>query len=100
MSEQPVTEIAFFHCIAGRQDEFGPVITSAVQRWIAPAPGCRSIEVRQGVETPTTFVVTVEWDSLAAHEAFRDSEALAGWSAEVGPFFGADASAEHYVHLA
>lgn len=92
----PVTEIAFFHCQTGREAEFGPIITAAAEKYIAVSEGCRSIEVRQGVETPTTFVVQVEWDSLAAHQAFRDTDRLTAWRGEISGFFGEDPFVEHY----
>ena len=42
--------------------------------------GCRSLRVVQSIETPTRFVLLVEWDSVEDHErGFRGSADYAEW---------------------
>ncbi len=91
-----VTEIAFFYVNPGDEDAFSAAALEASAN-ITVSAGCRSLELRQGVETPTTFVLTVEWESLAHHQAFRDTERLAQWRAPIAPFFARAPSVEHYV---
>lgn len=93
----PVTEIAFFYGRLGCEKEFVAAVSAAANQYLAPSPGCRSVVVRQGLETPTTVVVSVEWDSLSAHEDFRASERLTLWRGAISEFFDQPPFVEHYV---
>ena len=44
---------------------------------LADSEGLLSIRMTRGVETPTRFVLLVEWESLQSHQAFRDSDRFA-----------------------
>ena len=53
-------------------------------------PGCRSVRMTHGIETPTRFVLLVEWDSVEAHEDnFRAPTGSPQWRAAIGPYFAA-----------
>lgn len=91
-----VTEIAFFYVIPGSEDDFADAALVASES-IRVSEGCQGLTLRQGVESPSTFVLTVEWDSLTAHQAFRDSERLAAWRGPITPFFASPPQVEHYV---
>ncbi len=97
MNDMPgVTEIATFFIEQG--SERGFVTGFRVGKLqIEASPGFRSLRLVQGVETPTTFVLLVEWDSLDAHQAFRASHRLAEWRAHVNPYFAKPPTMEHYV---
>ena len=50
----------------------------------------------QCIETPTRFVLLVEWDSVEAHEQnFRASDRFAAWRGAIGPFFAQPPHVEH-----
>jgi heme-degrading monooxygenase HmoA len=66
---------------------------------ITAAPGCRTVRMTHGIETPTRFVLLVEWDSVAAHEAFRESPAFAQWRGHIGPFFAGPPHVEHFADV-
>jgi heme-degrading monooxygenase HmoA len=66
---------------------------------LASSPGCRSVRMTQGVETPTRFVLLVEWDSVEAHDAFRASEAFTRWRGHVGPHFAQPPLVEHFTDV-
>jgi heme-degrading monooxygenase HmoA len=69
-------------------------------RWaLADSPGCQSIRMTHGIETPTRFVLLVEWDSLDAHEGFRQSERFAIWRGGIGPYFAQPPHVEHFADL-
>jgi quinol monooxygenase YgiN len=72
---------------------------AAARPHLADSPGCLSVRMTQGVETPTRFVLLVEWESIAAHEAFRASEAFGAWRGHVGPHFAAPPRIEHFSDL-
>jgi heme-degrading monooxygenase HmoA len=60
-------------------------------------PGCLSVRMTHGIETPDRFVLMVEWESVAAHEEnFRATERFAQWRGTVGPFFGNPPRVEHF----
>ncbi len=60
-------------------------------------PGCRSVRMTRGIETPDRFVLMVEWDSVAAHEEnFRATERFVQWRGAIGPYFANPPLVEHF----
>ena len=53
----------------------------------------------QGIETPTRFVLLVEWDSVAAHQAFRDSDRYPTWRAGIAEYFAEQPRVEHFADV-
>lgn len=60
------------------------------------APGCRSVKVLPGVENPGNALFLVEWDSVDAHNAARDSDGFKSFVRHAGPFFGQGGSMQHF----
>jgi heme-degrading monooxygenase HmoA len=90
-----VTEIADIQVVAGAEADFVAAYES-VRQVLASTPGCRSARMTQCIETPTRFVLLVEWDSVAAHEQnFRASERFAQWRGALGPHFAQPPHVEH-----
>jgi heme-degrading monooxygenase HmoA len=52
------------------------------------APGCRSVRALTGVENPGNVLLLVEWDSVDAHVAARDSEGFRSFMEVASPWFG------------
>ena len=51
----------------------------------------------RGVESPSRFVLLVEWDSVRAHQDnFRASERFVEWRALIGPYFADPPVVEHF----
>jgi heme-degrading monooxygenase HmoA len=72
-----------------------------VREVLVSTPGCRSVRMTRGVESPQRFTLLVEWDSVAAHEEnFRGTERFVRWRGVIGPFFAAQPQVEHFVDLA
>lgn len=90
-----VLEIADFRVPADRADDF----PAAVQRglvFVAGTPGFHHARLTRSIETPTRFVLLIEWETVEAHTvAFRGSEDFAKWRAEIGPFFDGAPTVEH-----
>ncbi len=64
---------------------------------IEGAAGCRGASVRRQLEDPSTFLLLVEWDSVAAHmEGFRQSPAFAQWRSLTHPFYAETPSVTHF----
>lgn len=63
-------------------------------------PGCRSVRMTHGVESPDRFVLLIEWDSVEAHETnFRATDRFATWRAAIGPFFAGPPRVEHFTDV-
>ena len=69
-----VLEIADIAVLPGTEEEFADAVREGI-RYVSDTPGFRSARLTRGVETPSRFVLLIEWDSLEAHTVgFRESE--------------------------
>ena len=90
-----VLEIGLLDITPGAEEAFVAGFAEA-RPHLAGAPGCRSVRMTRGVESPSRFVLLVEWDSVEAHERFRASEAVAGWRGPIGAHFAGPPVVEHF----
>lgn len=61
--------------------------TAIGERIFNEAEGCISMELRQCVEQPSSFVMIVLWRKIEDHiEVFRNSKGVQEWRAAIGPF--------------
>ena len=88
-------DIAIIDVTEGEEDAF---VTSFGhgRTVIEGSDGCRAVRMTRGVESPSRFVLMVEWDSVAAHEAFRASDRFGAWRGHVGPHFAGPPTVEHF----
>ena len=93
-----VLEVALIDVMPGSEDDFRAAYGEA-RAVIAAAGGFRSARMTQGVETPTRFVLLVEWESVADHEAFRAGEGFVRWRALIGAHFARPPHVEHFADL-
>ncbi|HEY0812449.1 MAG TPA: antibiotic biosynthesis monooxygenase family protein [Pseudonocardia sp.] len=94
-----VLEIADFTVKAGTEDEFAAAVQEALP-FLAATPGFRNARLTRGVESPSRFVLLVEWESVEAHTVgFRQSDRFPKWRAVIGPYFDGDPRAEHAVDV-
>ncbi len=67
---------------------------------LAGTPGCRSVRMTSGIESPQRFVLLVEWDSVEAHLTnFRQTDRFTSWRAAIGPYFTAPPRVEHFTDV-
>ena len=91
-----ITEHAVLNVIPGQEDEFIATMDQAASL-IAASPGFRSLRVERGLESPSTFLLLVEWESLEAHtEGFRGSEAYQEWRDLLHHFYEPFPVVEHF----
>jgi heme-degrading monooxygenase HmoA len=91
-----VLEVTLIDVVDGQQEQFVAGYRAAVTH-LRTTPGCRSVRMTQGIESPTRFVLLVEWDSVAAHEDnFRATERFTNWRAPISPFFANPPHVEHF----
>ncbi|MGW4464169.1 antibiotic biosynthesis monooxygenase family protein [Micromonospora sp. NPDC004704] len=94
-----VLEVALIEVVPGREDEFAAAYAEG-HKVLASTPGLRSVRMTRGVESPSRFVLLVEWDSVAAHEEnFRATERFTTWRGLIGPFFAAPPVVEHFTDV-
>ncbi|MBM2615355.1 antibiotic biosynthesis monooxygenase [Actinoplanes sp. LDG1-06] len=94
-----VLEVALIDITPGSEDAFAAAYQSA-HPILATTPGCRSVRMTRGVESPSRFVLLVEWDDVEAHEKnFRGTERFTRWRAAIGPYFAQPPLVEHYTDV-
>ena len=90
-----VLEHALMSINPGEESAFEAALPDALAV-ITSDPGCRGAKILSGVESPSTYLLLVEWDSVAAHQGFRESEAFGEWRAIVRPFLADLPNVEHF----
>ncbi|WP_249997922.1 antibiotic biosynthesis monooxygenase [Actinoplanes sp. M2I2] len=94
-----VLEVALIDVIPGSEEGFAAAYKIA-HPILATTPGCLSVRMTRGVESPSRFVLLVEWESLEAHsENFRNSERFPRWRGLIGEFFAKPPLVEHYLDV-
>ena len=94
-----VLEVGDIEVIAGREERFLAAYLT-VRDVLAGTPGCRTVRMTRGVESPTRFVLLVEWDNLDAHENnFRGTDRFTRWRAAIGPYFARPPHVEHVTDV-
>jgi len=94
-----VLEVADIEIRPGEEEQFVAAYRSARDA-VAETPGCRSVRMTRGIESPSRFVLLVEWDSVEAHEQnFRATERFTRWRAAIGPHFAAPPRVEHVTDV-
>jgi heme-degrading monooxygenase HmoA len=95
-----VLEVALIDVIPGQEDAFAAAYRLG-HPVLAGSPGCRSVRMTRGIESPSRFVLLVEWDSVEAHnENFRDTERFQTWRGHIGPYFANPPRVEHFLDVA
>ena len=91
-----VLEIADITILPGTGEEFAAAVREGI-KFVSDTPGFREARLTRSVETPTRFVLLVEWDSIEAHTVgFRQSENFTRWRALISPFFDGAPRVEHF----
>jgi quinol monooxygenase YgiN len=81
-----VTEFAEITVKQGMGKKFIAGVQASTQVFVQ-APGCHGMKLHRSIESPTHFVLNVEWDSVEAHKLFRASPDFAVWRTNVGGCF-------------
>jgi len=92
-----VLEVALIDVLAGQEEQFVAAYGKA-RAVLVSTPGCLSARMTRGVESPSRFVLLVEWDSVEAHlENFRATERFTTWRGLIGPYFDGAPRVEHFT---
>jgi heme-degrading monooxygenase HmoA len=90
-----VLEIADFTIRSGAEEQFAAAYGQA-RELLAATPGFVSARLTRGIESPSRFVLLVEWASVEAHTVgFRESERYPRWREIISPFYDGAPKVEH-----
>ena len=91
-----ILEQALLPVRPGLEDDFVAAFDEA-RSIIASMPGFRTLRLSRGLERPSTFLLLVEWDTLADHtEGFRGSPQYGRWRALLHHFYDPFPEVEHF----
>lgn len=91
---RPVTEMAAITVLTGHEEAFERAVGQATPLF-QQAEGARTLRLESSEEQPTVYRLFVGWESIAAHEAFRDSPAFLAWRELIGPHMDGAPRVEH-----
>ena len=95
-----IVEHAVLSVRPGQEEAFIVAITEGLPL-LAATEGFISAQISRGIESPSTFILDVEWDSVAAHtEGFRGSDRFAAWKALTHHFYDPFPVVEHLAPIA
>ena len=95
-----VLERAQFRIVPGREDEFEQAFSQA-GLLLARSKGFVSATLSRGVESPSTYLLLVEWETLEDHTVgFRESPAFGEWRGLIGHLFDGAPDVEHFAQVA
>jgi heme-degrading monooxygenase HmoA len=84
----------------GQEDAYEAALAEGLPI-ISSADGFISLRMIRGIESPSRFVLVVEWESVEAHEVgFRGSEAYQQWRSLLHHFYVTPANVEHFTVIA
>jgi heme-degrading monooxygenase HmoA len=94
-----IREHAVLPVVPGQEQAFEAALHEALPL-IAGAPGFVRLSVSRGIESPSSYLLLVEWDSLAAHtEGFRGSPEYLRWRDLLHHFYDPFPVVEHFAEV-
>ncbi|KQQ94410.1 antibiotic biosynthesis monooxygenase [Leifsonia sp. Leaf325] len=85
--------------IPGREAEFEETFAEA-RSIIERMPGFQRLSLSRGVESPSSYLLLVHWDSVEAHEVgFRGSDGYRRWAELLHPFYDPFPVVEHFAEV-
>lgn len=91
-----ILEHAVLDVVPGEEQRFETAFGTA-RPIISSMTGCRSVRLEQCVETPSRYLLLVEWDTLEDHtEGFRGSTEYQEWRRLLHHFYEPSPVVEHY----
>ena len=95
-----VEEIAFLPIIEGKEAEFEEAIGRGINEILSKLSGVISINLRRGVESPSTYAFLIQWETIEDHTVgFVQSPAFDEWGLIVGSFFSGAPTVEHWTPI-
>jgi heme-degrading monooxygenase HmoA len=95
MEEGMLVERSELFIKEGMEEEFAAAMRERGTPLLAGIPGVRAVSMGRGVENPDKFILMIEWESMAAHDAFRDHPDYGPFRQVLAPFVKGG-SMEHF----
>jgi len=94
-----ILEVAIVNIVAGKEQEFERSFSRA-QAIIQSSPGYISHQLKRCIETPSRYILLVNWETLEDHTVgFRGSPQYQQWKALLHYFYDPFPQVEHYQAL-
>jgi heme-degrading monooxygenase HmoA len=93
-----VIERAELPIAVGREQEFEQQFMKAGQL-LRAAAGCRAVSLARGIESPSQYLLLIEWDSIEAHQTFTATAEMGQVRNLIGPFFTGKPNTGHFAPL-
>ena len=91
-----ILELAILNVVPGREQEFETAFDTAEQI-LASMPGYLDHSLKRCVETPSRYLLLVEWERLEDHtEGFRGSASYQEWKSLLHHFYDPFPTVEHF----
>lgn len=91
-----ILELAILNVAPGREPAFEAAFETA-ERILASMPGYLDHSLKRCIETPSRYLLLVEWERLEDHtEGFRGSAAYQEWKSLLHSFYDPFPTVEHY----
>lgn len=95
-----IREHALLPVKPGLEAEFEEAFAGA-KTIIAGMPGFRNLSLSRSIESPGTYLLLVEWDTVEAHEVgFRGSPEYQRWRELLHRFYDPFPAVEHFATVA
>jgi heme-degrading monooxygenase HmoA len=92
-----ILEHAVLPVLPGREAEFEAAFAEA-KSILAGSPGCHSVSLSRCIESPSQYLLLVEWGRLEDHtEGFRGSPAYQEWRELLHRFYEPFPTVEHFT---
>ena len=92
-----VLEIARYTVPAEKAEAFRQAMLTGGMPIIRRAEGCRSATLRQQIEDPQVFILTIEWETLEHHTVmFRGSPSFPEYRATIAGLYDGAIEVAHY----
>lgn len=94
-----ITEHALLPVLPGQEEEFEAAFAQA-REIIASMPGFGGLTLSRSIESPSTYLLLVEWERLEDHtEGFRGSAEYGRWRELLHRFYEPFPVVEHYARV-
>lgn len=94
-----VIERALLPILPGQELEFETRFGTAVAS-LKAAAGCRRVSLARGVESPSEYLLLIEWDALEDHQHFATTAEFRQFRDMIARFFAGKPDTEHFVPVA
>lgn len=91
-----ILERAELPVIEGREEEFATAMQDRGLALLGSAKGSGTVRFGRGVESPSTFILLIEWTSVQAHMDFRDTEEFGEFASITRSFYADAPRMEHF----